>query len=198
MKQTLDQLAEVRSGVTLRGTDASRPVPGGAFPFIRISDLSPEGFIKPDDIITIAQPPDLQKDHILQPGDVIFACRGTRLQAAAFTLPLSNALVGSQFFIIRPRNKEILPEYLAWAINSPECQKQLSAQATGSYIQLIPSLALRNLQIPLVPYPMQVKLMEIHRLSLHEQSLSHELAHKRRLLVQTAIQRLTTTTARIL
>lgn len=198
MKTTLEQIAEIRSGVTLRGTDASRPVPGGPFPFIRISDLSPEGLIKPDDIITIAQPPDLQRDHVLQPGDVIFACRGTRLQAAAFTLPLSNALVGSQFFIIRPRKTEVLPEYLAWAINSPECQKQLSAQATGSYIQLVPSQALRKLEIPMVAFPLQVKFMEIHRLGLREHQLALELADKRRLLVQTALQRITTTTARIL
>ncbi|MEI8341202.1 MAG: hypothetical protein WCH43_06655, partial [Verrucomicrobiota bacterium] len=108
----LDSIAEIRAGATLRGRDATRPDPHGTFHFIRIGDITPDGQIEEQNLPRIQPHDPINEDLLLRAGDVLVPARGTRTAAAVYRLDLPKAIVGGQFFIVRP-NSLLLPEYAA-------------------------------------------------------------------------------------
>lgn len=170
----LDSIAEIRAGVTLRGRDATRPVPGGSLHFIRIGDVSLEGQIAPADIIKITPTDDLGPDQLLRAGDVLVAARGTRNTAAVYELNLPAAIAGAQFFILRP-NARVLPAYLAWFLRSEPARQHFDSRRKGSYIQLIRRSDLAEIEVPLPPRDVQHRIVEIAALIEQERVLSERL-----------------------
>lgn len=170
----LDTLTEIRAGVSLRGRDATRPVPGGSLHFIRIGDVSAEGQIAATDIIKISPAEDISPDLLLRPGDVLVAARGTRNTAAVYELALPQAIAGAQFFILRP-NTSILPAYLAWFLRSEPVRQHFDSHRKGSYIQLIRRSDLTGIEVPLPPLEEQRQIVEIAALIEQERVLSERL-----------------------
>src|SRR6266702_3498671 len=116
----LSSLAEIRMGATLRGRDATRPDPHGSFSFVRIGDISQEGKFRSEEFIRIEPNEPVNEELWLRTGDVLFPNRGTRTTALAFQLDRARTIVGPQFFIVRPNQERVVPEYLAWFLRSVE------------------------------------------------------------------------------
>lgn len=170
----LDSITEIRAGVTLRGRDATRPVPGGSLHFIRIGDVSPEGQIAPADIINISPTEPISPDLFLRAGDVLVAARGTRNTAAVYELDLPQAIAGAQFFILRP-NERVLPSYLAWFLRSETVRQHFDSCRKGSYIQLIRRSDLAEIEVPLPSLEEQRRIVEVAALIEQERTLSERL-----------------------
>jgi len=85
--------------------------------------------------------------------------------------------------IVRPDKERVLPEYLAWAINHPEAQRRLTAEAQGTSLRMIPMAALENLQIPVPDLPTQKRIVELNALVRQESRLLRQLADRREELV---------------
>lgn len=185
----LDSITEIRTGVTLRSRDATRPVSGGSLDLIRIGDVSPEGRISPDDIIKIEPSDHVSQDQLLRPGDVLVAARGTRNTAAVYELALPKAIAGAQFFILRPTGR-VLPAYLAWFLRSEPVRQHFDSRRKGSYIQLIRRSDLAEIEVPLPPLEEQRRIVEIAALIEQEHTLSARLCalrstyHSQQLLQQ--------------
>ena len=67
--------------------------------------------------------PDLDADgisdkHLLRDGDVLFAAKGTKNFATVFENHHEPAVASTSFFVIRPTDKNLLPQYLAWILNA--------------------------------------------------------------------------------
>src|SRR6266513_6010006 len=99
---SLNSISEIRMGATLRGRDATRPDPNGPYRFIRIGDISQQGTFRPNDFIRIQPNEKVNPELLLRSGDVLFPNRGTRTTAIVYQGDGANALVGAQFFIVRP------------------------------------------------------------------------------------------------
>ncbi len=189
MKKHLRDIAEIRSCATLRGRDATRPDPNGPYRFIRISDLSPGGYLLPGQFITINPSEPVRDEFILKPGDVLFACRGVRMQAAAFTFSeMKNAVAGAQFFLLRNLAPSVLPEYLAWAINSPASQTYFTENTSGSYVPLVTLDILKDLQIPVPPVDTQRRILELHKLGTSEHQLLSKITQLRKRVLEGQLQ----------
>ena len=67
---TLGHIADVCMGVTLRGRDATRPAPHGSCFMIRISDLSNDGHLTPDELLQFEPGDDIKPDYFLRRGDI--------------------------------------------------------------------------------------------------------------------------------
>jgi hypothetical protein len=69
----------------------------------------------------------------LKGGDVLFVARGNRFFAAALGPPPQQAVCGPHLFHLRIGSPHgLLPNFLAWQINQPPVQRQLTAAAEGS------------------------------------------------------------------
>jgi hypothetical protein len=55
---------------------------------------------------------------MLKDGDVLFAAKGTKNFAAVFENHNEPSVASTSFFVIRPTDKKVLPQYLAWFLNN--------------------------------------------------------------------------------
>jgi restriction endonuclease S subunit len=85
--------------------------------------------------------------------------------------------------IVRPDRERVLPEYLAWAINQPDAQRRLGAEAQGTSLRMIPMAVLENLEIAVPDLPTQKRIVELNALARQERQLLRQLAARREELV---------------
>jgi hypothetical protein len=194
MRTRLGDVAEIRSGVTLRGRDATRPDPNGRYRLIHISDLAPEGHLLADQFTPINPEEEVKPDFILKPNDVLFACRGVRMKAAVFNFPkITNAIAGAQFFLVRRLPSILLPEFLIWAINSAHGQTYFAENTSGSYIPAITSDILKNFSLDVPSVEVQRAVVELHQLGQREQQLHSRIAQTRQRLLDGQLQHIVKT-----
>ncbi|GGF86213.1 Type I restriction modification DNA specificity domain-containing protein [Mameliella alba] len=173
----LAELSNIRSGYTARGK--LEPVLTGGRPALQLRDVVVKGeALAPD-----SQRYDLGKladRYLVQGGEVVFRSRGEPNIAVAIRDPLPEpAAVIVPLVVIRPDRKKLLPEYLAWAINQPDAQRKLGAEAQGTSIRMIPMAALENLEIAVPDLPKQKRIIELDNLVRREGQLLRQLAAQR-------------------
>jgi restriction endonuclease S subunit len=172
----LGSIAEVRMGATLRGRDATRPVPNGRFQFVRIGNISQDGRLVNDKFDRIDPNESISQELFLRSGDVLFPNRGTRTTAFTYRLDQGETLVGAQFFILRPDANIVLPEYLAWFLRTEEAAKYFEGHRRGTYVQIIQRSILTDLEMPLPPLAVQHRIVEMAELAITERNLTERLA----------------------
>ena len=175
----LSSIADVRMGVTLRGRDATRPDPLGSCLMIRISDLSDDGQLDSDDLLQFEPGDDIKPDYFLRQGDILLPNRGTRCTAYVFDLPLSNVLVGAQFYIIRPNEAKVRASFLAWYLRTDKAASHFALRRKGTLVQTVQRKDVLELELPLPPLAKQDILIALDALAIQERQLSTELAIKR-------------------
>ncbi|MFN0080103.1 MAG: hypothetical protein ACKVY0_26860 [Prosthecobacter sp.] len=172
-------IADVRMGVTLRGRDATRPVPHGSCFMIRISDLSNDGHLTPDDLLQFEPGDDIKPDYFLRRGDILLPNRGTRTTAYVYDLPLTNVLVGAQFYIIRPHEAKVRADYLAWFLRTDVAAAHFALRRKGTLVQTLQRKDVLELELPLPPLAKQATIIALDALVIQERQLATELALKR-------------------
>lgn len=163
-------------GVTLRGRDATRTVEGGSCRLIRISDVSQDGTWTNTDFAKIEPAERIRDDHFLRAGDVLFPNRGTRTTAIAFREEQPRVIAGAQFFVLRPQEASVLPEYLAWFLRTEDSARHFEGRRKGTYVQIVERRDLEELELPLPPLEMQRKIVEVAALAVEERLLCDRLA----------------------
>jgi len=187
----LYQIADVRMGVTLRGRDATRLDLKGSCFMIRISDLTDEGQLHTKDLHQFEPGEDLKPDYFLRRGDILLPNRGTRCTAYVYDLPLTNVLVGAQFYIIRPNEDKVRADYLAWFLRTEVAATHFALRRKGTLVQTVQRKDVLELELPLPPLAKQDILVALDALGIQERQLSTELALKsasytQRLMLQAA------------
>lgn len=171
----LNSIAEIRMGATLRGRDATRPDPNGSYRFVRIGDISQDGTLRSQDFLRIEPNEPVNEELWLRSGDVLFPNRGTRTTAFAFQIDAPRTIVGPQFFIVRPDQKRVLPEYLAWFLRSTKSAAHFESRRKGTYVQIIQRSDLAELAIPLPSLSKQNQIVAVAALALEERELTARL-----------------------
>lgn len=177
----LAELSDIHSGYTARGK--LEPLPEGGVPALQLRDVGTE---------SAAPGPDFQRydlgklpdRYFVRGGEVVFRSRGEPNAAAAIRDPLPEpAVVIVPLVIVRPDRARVLPEYLAWAINQPDAQRRLGAEAQGTSLRMIPMAVLENLEIAVPDLPTQKRIVELDALARQEGKLLQQLAARREELV---------------
>lgn len=200
MKIRLGEIVDVQIGYQHR--EKIGAASDGTYKLIQVKDVVKEGdrfseFFEPSvgiwtgSLYRVTPKGDPDRYRV-GPGDVLFLARGSR----NFAIPIEprsvrpggvdwgNVVVGSYFFILRPRPDRLFPEYLAWAINQPPAQKQLDDMAHGSHMKLIPKKRFEELEIDLPPVEVQKKIVRLNALAERERHLTETIQVKRAELVR--------------
>lgn len=139
--------------------------------------------LRSEDLITFS--PDRKPEiYSVHKGDILFQARGIAHFSYYIDKDLKNTLAAGSFYIIRIRNKSILPEYLAWWLNQPKTQSYFQSQSRGSLMSFITKSTLSHLQVQIPPLSVQKKVVKIVTLGEQEQFLLDRLSSLRSRLVQ--------------
>ncbi len=173
----LDQICQFQSGYTARGR--LEPLPEGGQLAMQLRDLRDDGFVNLSEMQRFVL--DLQGDrYTLKTGDVVFRSRGQPNQAYVMPHSMSEPIVALlPLIILRPHPYLVTPEYLAWAINQPDAQRQIDAEAQGQTLRMIPKGSLEGITIPVPDIPTQRIIVKVAELAAREATLLHQLAERR-------------------
>lgn len=136
--------------------------------------------------------PDLKADsltnkHLLRPGDVLFAAKGTKNFAACYESKNLPAVASTSFFVIRVQREfsnKILPEFLAWFLNEPGTQQLLKSQAIGTSIVSISKSVLEALEVSIPNLQTQKAVLKITQLRNREKNLKQQIETLREQQIQ--------------
>lgn len=129
----------------------------------------------------------ISEKHLLKNGDVLFAAKGTKNFAAVFENHNEPSVASTSFFVIRPTDNKVLPQFLAWFLNSHTTQTLLKSQAIGTSIPSISKQVLENLEIPIPEIKTQRAIVEISKLRNKEKSLRQKIETLREKQIQQQI-----------
>jgi hypothetical protein len=125
----------------------------------------------------------LNARHLVCEGDLLFRSRSSTNTAVVVPANLGRAVLAAPMIHLRPRRADVLPDYLAWAINHPWTQATLATHARGSRSQMIGIPALQRLTLPLPPAAVQRAIAEMAQLAIRERELLSEVARLRQHLL---------------
>ena len=115
----------------------------------------------------------------LKPGDVTVLARGERPYALTVPDWPWPALASSSFYVLRPRREYLLPEYLAWWLNTPAIAEALARDMRGAKIRWLPRTALLAREIAPPPLTRQQDIATAAGLIREESRLHEELSAER-------------------
>lgn len=177
----LVELSDIHSGYTARGR--LDPLPEGGVPALQLRDVGTNGE-EPGPDFQRYDLGELSDRYFVRGGEVVFRSRGEPNAAAAIPDPLPEPVaVIVPLVIVRPDRRRVLPEYLAWAINQPDAQRKLGAEAQGTSLRMIPMAALEDLEIAVPDLQTQKRVVELDALARQEGRLLRQLAARRETLV---------------
>ena len=177
----LVELCDIHSGYTARGK--LEPLPEGGLPAMQLRDVGTNGET-PGPHFQRYDLGKLADRYFVRGGEVVFRSRGEPNTAAAIADALPEpAAVIVPLVIVRPDRDRVLPEYLAWAINHPEAQRRLGAEAQGTSLRMVPMAVLENLDIAVPDLRTQKRIVELNALARQEGHLLRQLATRRAELV---------------
>ncbi|MBM3402994.1 MAG: hypothetical protein FJY21_11955 [Bacteroidetes bacterium] len=129
----------------------------------------------------------ISEKHLLKNGDVLFAAKGTKNFAAVFENHNEPSVASTSFFVIRPTDNKVLPQFLAWFLNNHTTQTLLKGQAIGTSIPSISKQVLENLEITVPNIEIQKVILKITELRDKEKSLKQKIEVLREKRIQQQI-----------
>ncbi|RZB35525.1 MAG: hypothetical protein SRB2_03055 [Desulfobacteraceae bacterium Eth-SRB2] len=181
----LKKIANIQSGYISRGK--IEPRENGTHFLLQARDVDAERLTyKADNLVRFG--PDLsRKDWVLKTDDVLFMTRGVRNYSILIKEIPDRVLAAACFFIVRVSSDLLLPYYLCWYLNQAQVKYYLSRHSgRGVHMPVVKRLVLENLNIPIPPIEVQVKIAELDVLLRNEMELLDKLAEKRKKLITAA------------
>ncbi len=191
--RTLGEVARIQAGYLSRErVEASAT---GTHGLIQARDISPEQGLSPDGIVRFVPERDPGLYRVSR-GDILLVARGYPHSVYLITTDLKDTLASSIFHILRPRSERVLPAYLAWWLSQPSVQAEINANAGGTGISYLRRQAVEGLRVPVPPFPLQHRIVQINALWDRRKTLQTAIDERRECLIQSAC--LTSATAGIL
>lgn len=181
----LKKMAIIQSGYISRFK--IEPREDGTHFLLQARDIDAERLTyKADNLVRFS--PDLsRKDWILKTDDVLFMARGARNYSILIKEISDRVLAAACFFIVRVSIDLVLPYYLCWYLNQPQVEHYLRRHSgRGVHMPVVRRSVLENINIPIPPIEVQVKITKLDVLLQNEMELLDKLAEKRKKLITAA------------
>lgn len=178
----LKKVAIIQSGYISRFK--IEPREDGAHFLLQARDIDSEGLTYNIDNLVRFSPDLSRKDWVLKTDDVLFMARGARNYSILIREIPDRVLAAACFFIVRLSSDQVLPYYLCWYLNQPQVEHYLSRHSgRGVHMPVVRRSVLENINIPIPPIEVQVKITKLDILLRNEMELIDKLAEKRKKLI---------------
>lgn len=180
MKTKLKNITAIRSGIF------AKPRPDANIYYLQVKDFDEymnlyEGRIP--ELIIDGQ----TENHLLKPDDVLFAAKGSKNFAVAYTPKFGQCVASSSFNIISlldEYKENILPDYLAWYLNRPDVAGKLKNKAKGTSIPSISKADMEEVEIYLPTIKKQQTILKINELQQKERNIRKRIMELREVVLQ--------------
>jgi restriction endonuclease S subunit len=117
---------------------------------------------------------DVEK-HLLDGNEILLVAKGeqnTAYHLSEITVPI---VASSLFLVIKVQSDKISPAYLAWYLNTSECQANLHKMSRGSAVRSLAKRDLQKLQVPVPSLEAQRAILNLYELQQKEQQILQRL-----------------------
>ncbi|HFR4142342.1 TPA: restriction endonuclease subunit S [Bacillus cereus] len=181
----LSELATIHTGLTLRQRPYERS--DSNLVLMQLGDLDTDGNIDFENMMSV-EADFSYKRYLAEEGDIVFRGRGAGISVGIIPKHECQIAVVAPLILIRPNYNVIEPEYLVWAMNSQNAQRQYSLYIRGTSITGIGKKDLENIEIELPDIPTQRKIANLVRLQEKEKELLNQYQKARKNLIDAIIQ----------
>jgi len=145
----------------------------GTYRLIQGKDFDSSHNLKIDNIKRF-NPERIPQIYSVIKGDILFQARGLEHFAYCLTDSLENTVAAGTFYIIRVKNNNVLPRYLAWWINQVPARSYLQSQAGETSISYVSKFTISKLTVKIPPIEVQANIVKVMALwqcekELHDQ-----------------------------
>lgn len=183
----LKELADIIGGFTFR--EALNFQTSGNVSVLQAGDLSDKITIKSEDLSIISYHAP-RTDAILKNNDLVISVKGT-FKAGLFEKQGNRtAIASSSVNILRLKQRNILPEFLAVYLNSDLARRKFKKISTGAAIPVILKKDLENLEIPIIDLKKQETIVKLYRNNQKQQIILKQEQVLKNKITQSSIQKL--------
>lgn len=167
-------LADVRSGLVLSRKQSREPT-DYRYPLINLRCIQQEGIIdlNESDIYEAKEP--LKEEYLSQRGDIVVRLT-TPYTAVLIDDTTSGMVISSNFVVIRIEDKQLLPEYLFWLLNTQKVKRKIYENTTSNMLGAVKAKFLTDFELTVLPVEDQYKIAQLNLLAKKESQLLKELA----------------------
>lgn len=172
----LGKVARILTGHSFRSRIQHDPA--GYFRVIQGKDIRSDRTLDAENLTRIHLPDRSwsDPDKWVKVGDILLMTRGDHNYAVFIETALPPTVTQNSFCTLRViEETTLLPGYLATILNQPTLQARLKSLRSGSSIPNVTLGALRNLEIPQPPLPIQREIVTLSRLIHREKSLADQI-----------------------
>ncbi|TVM14022.1 hypothetical protein DPQ33_17980 [Oceanidesulfovibrio indonesiensis] len=181
---SLGNAARVVAGHPLRGRVEDDPA--GDIRVVQLKNADPVAGVDMKELPRISSS-GRKEPTFLKQGDILFVNRGMRFFGAYVDKVLDRVVAAPHFFIIQADREKVLPEYLAWFLNSRRAQRYYSQCAAGTALPHITRKTLEALPVDVPDLERQALIAQVYQCSLRERRLTERLLNRHELLVSSLL-----------
>ena len=172
MKGSLNQISDIRFGYY------AKPEERGEVPYLQARQFDEYGILL-DESNEFVPLDNKTKQHQLRDGDVLFVGKGSRLFAWCYRQIAGPYIASSIFFVLRPDQHILYPEYLTAVLNAPQSKAIFLQIGGGTNIFSIRKSELGAFEIPVPTMPQQIKIAALTALHNEEVALAKQLIEQK-------------------
>lgn len=168
MKRNLKEIVEIRSGVFEKAG-----VNPGIF-LIQSTDFDEDrNWIEAvNPLLSISSK---FEKHFLSVGDILFAAKGREFFAVVYDGRYSPAVASTTFLVLRVKDFNVNPEFIAWFLNHPKTQSVLAGFSKGTAINSVNIKVMSELDVFVPDYAKQMRILDFSRLQKIEVRLQNRI-----------------------
>ena len=173
----LSEIASVKTGLVLSRKEAKDKEKGFEYRQLNLKAVNSNCEIIMNELIPYYTEEELPSNYLTQTGDVIIKT-SEPYTAVYINEKYSGLVIPSHFVIVRVRNKNADPEYIAWYMNKDRIKKKFNMSCAGILKQIKPTLV-GETEINLPAREKQKNVIEVYKLASAELKLLEELKMKK-------------------
>lgn len=181
MKVKLSDIAQIQFGVY------SKPADQGNAAYLQAKHFADDGNRK-GALDTFLQIDRKNESHLLQSGDILLAGKGYRNFAWTYFDTFGPAMASSIFFVMKPDQTRVLPDFLTTVFNLHQTQVHFQTLGAGSSIPSIRKSELEAFALELPSLARQRKAIEIKQIHYQDMELSRKILLEKQQVYQAVIQ----------
>lgn len=174
----LSEIAEIKAGYSFRNAVSS--IENGDLPVIQFKDVNSLE-LKDLSKCALISSQKIKDSSLLKYNDILLSNRGN-YKSTVFKSD-KKCIASGVFFIIKVKNKKILPEYISTFLNLSEGQKVLYGIENKSGVNAITKSALEQIDIPLIPLKKQKNLIDLFLIYEKEINIMENIKKSKKQLI---------------
>ncbi len=186
----LGEIAQIKTGLVLSRKKAEIEYDAKAtYKLLSLKNISEDGMIVNESFDEFTSNENLDDHYFTEEGDVLM-----RLSQPFTTVYIdknyTGLLIPSYFAIIKVNDTKVLPQYIAWYLNTKKVKNELERSQAGSRIPSTNQHTIKNIPIVLTSINKQQVLIEFYQLHQREKLLYKKLIEEKELLFQGLTQQI--------